>query len=85
MLLWSEEMISVREWHMMAREITSYHNGSRVSENASAMHHTLSIWLEMEFTSDIFWKHQFALIIHKIVLITNKINIYITKSIRNFF
>ena len=30
-----------------------------------------------------FWKHQHALINHKIFSITNKINIFITKSLRN--
>ena len=35
------------------------------------IYHTLSIWLEMEFTSDIFFKHQFLLIIRKLLLKTN--------------
>ena len=43
------------------------------------LYHTLSIWLEMEFKSGTFFKHQFALIIQKLFLKTNKINIYITK------
>ena len=47
--------------------------------------HILSIRLEIEFTSNIFWKQHFALIIHKIFLITNKINSFITNSLRNFF
>ena len=31
-----------------------------------------------------FWKHQFALITHKIFLIRNRINIFKTKSLRKF-
>ena len=38
-----------------------------------------------EFTGDIFFKHQFSLIIHKLFFKTNKINIFITKSLRIFF
>ena len=30
------------------------------------IYHTLSIWLTMEFISDIFFKYQFALIIHNL-------------------
>ena len=45
--------------------------------------HTLSIWLEMEFISNIFCqKNQFALIIYTILLMVNKINSFITKSLR---
>ena len=49
------------------------------------MNHNLSIWLEMEFTSDIFLNHQLALIIHKYFLITTKIICFITKSLRKSF
>ena len=46
----------------------------------------MSIWLEMGFTSKNFhFKHQFALIIYKQFKNKNEINIYINKSLRNFF
>ena len=77
MLLWSDEMISVREWHVMAREITSYHNESRVSEDASAIHLVRNGYF--------FENNQFALIIHKIFLIANTINIYITNQSGVYF
>ena len=55
-------------------------------QNHPSMYHTLSIWLEIEFTNNIFfWKHPFALIDHKLFLIKNKIHGVITKSLRNFF
>ena len=46
---------------------------------------TFGIWLEMELQAILFWKYQFALINHKIVLIPNKINIFIPKSLRKWF
>ena len=38
-----------------------------------------------QFGSNIFWKHQFALFKHKILLKTNRIISSITKSLRNLF
>ena len=52
---------------------------------SGSVHHTLSIWLQMEFTSIIFLNHQFALNNYFIFLITNEINSFITKSLRNSF
>ena len=48
------------------------------------IHHTPILWLEKKFTSNIFFKHQFALIIHKIFMKINRINYFITKSPRKY-
>ena len=72
---WVEQDRSSLHWGGGGQNNLSRHN---LTYN---INHTLSIWLVMEFTSDIFFKHQFALIIHKLFLKTNKININITKSL----
>ena len=50
-----------------------------------SLNHTLSIWLEIEFTSNIYFKHQFALINNKIFMKTIRINIFKTTTLRISF
>ena len=45
----------------------------------------LSIWFEMEFTRDIFLKTSVSADYSQTILKNNKINIYITKSLKRFF
>ena len=40
-----------------------------------SLYSTLRIWLEIKFESNIFFKHQFALIIHKTFIKTNRIKV----------
>ena len=49
------------------------------------LNHTLSIWLEMEFTGDIFFKTSVCADSSQYILKTNKINIFMGKSLRKSF
>ena len=48
------------------------------------LNHTLSIWLQVEFTSD-FFKTSVCAHYSQTIFKTNKINIYLNKLLRNFF
>ena len=57
---------------------------NHVGKTQLSLYQTLSIWLEIKFTS-IFFKHQFALINHKIFMRKKQIYSFITKSFMIFF
>ena len=44
-----------------------------------------AFWLEMEFTSNVFSKHQFSLICQKFLIIIMKIIVFIRNQITEFF
>ena len=65
----------------------TFKNPSKLTKNFiiglyfHTLHHALSNWLEIKFTSNMFFfKYQFALINDKIFMKTNRINSVITKE-----